>query len=60
MPSYGVIDAQVNYKVSSIKTIVKLGATNVGGPDYRTNFGSSFIGQTYYVSLIFDEIMNAK
>ena len=57
MPSYSLIDAQVNYKLSAFKTIVKIGGTNIGGGDYRTNFGSSFIGQTYYVSLVFDDLL---
>jgi len=58
MPAYGVLDAQVNYKISSMKTIVKLGGTNLGGNDYRTNFGSPYVGQIYYLSLVFDEFMN--
>lgn len=58
MPSYGLVDAQVNYKLPSFKTIVKIGATNIGGQDYRSNFGSVYIGQTYYISLLFDEIFN--
>lgn len=57
MPSYSLIDTQVNYKLSAFKTIVKIGATNIGGSDYRTNFGSTFIGQTYYVSLVFDDLL---
>ena len=55
--SYALVNAQVNYTLPSLKTIIKIGGTNIGGSDYRTNFGSSFIGQTYYVSLIFDELL---
>jgi iron complex outermembrane receptor protein len=58
VPSFGVVDAQVNYKVPSIKTVFKLGGTNIGGSDYRTNFGAPFVGQTYYISLTFDEFLN--
>lgn len=57
MPSYTVLNAQVNYKLPSLKTIVKIGGTNIGGQDFRTSFGSSYIGQTYYVSLIFDDLL---
>ena len=57
MASYGLVNAQVNYTIPSLKTVVKLGGTNIGGSDYRTNFGSSFIGQTYYVSLVFDDLL---
>ncbi|NOT76571.1 MAG: TonB-dependent receptor [Cyclobacteriaceae bacterium] len=58
VPAYGVIDAQVNYKVPSIKTMFKIGGTNLGGADYRTNLGSPFVGQQYYISLTFDEFLN--
>jgi len=58
IPSFGVLDAQVNYKVSAIKSMIKLGATNLGGGDYRTNLGSPFVGQQYYISITFDEFLN--
>jgi iron complex outermembrane receptor protein len=58
VPSYGTLDAQVSYKVPSIKTIVKLGGTNIAGKDYRTNLGGPFVGQQYYISLTFDEFLN--
>ena len=58
IPSFGVLDAQVNYKVSSIKSMIKIGATNLGGGDYRTNLGSPFVGQQYYISITFDEFLN--
>ena len=57
MPAYGLLDAQINYRIPAFKTVVKLGGTNIGGKDYRTNFGSTFIGQVYYVSFVFDELM---
>jgi iron complex outermembrane receptor protein len=57
VPEYGVLDAQINYKVPKIKTMFKIGGTNLGGGDYRTNLGSPFIGQMYYISLTFDEFL---
>lgn len=57
VPEYGVLDAQVSYKVTSLKTMVKLGGTNLFGGDYRTNLGGPFVGQTYYLSLTFDEFL---
>lgn len=56
VPEFGVLDAQVSYKISPIKTIIKLGGQNIGGSDYRTNFGGPFVGQQYYISLTFDEM----
>lgn len=57
IPAYGVLDAQVNYKLSFLKTILKIGGTNLGGKDYRTSFGSPYVGQIYYVSLVFDDLL---
>lgn len=58
VPEFGVLDAQLSYKVPTIKTIIKLGGTNLGGNDYRTNLGGPFVGQQYYLSLTFDEFFN--
>jgi iron complex outermembrane receptor protein len=55
VPEFGVFDAQVSYKIPSIKTIAKLGGSNLFGNDYRTNLGGPFVGQQYYISLTFDE-----
>lgn len=58
VPEYGLLDAQVSYKVPLIKTIIKVGGTNIAGKDYRTNLGGPFVGQQYYISLTFDEFLN--
>lgn len=57
VPEFGVLDAQVSYTVPSIKSIFKLGATNLGGGDYRTNLGAPYVGQQYYISVTFDEFL---
>lgn len=57
VPEFGVLDAQVSYTVPSIKSVIKLGGTNLGGGDYRTNLGSPFVGQQYYISITFDEFL---
>lgn len=57
VPEFGVLDAQVNYKLTALKSMVKVGATNLGGGDYRTNLGAPFVGQMYYISLTFDEFL---
>ena len=54
VPAYSVVDAQVNYKVPSIKSIFKLGATNIGGHEYFTAYGTGLIGQQYYASITFN------
>jgi iron complex outermembrane receptor protein len=57
VPEFGVLDAQVSYKLSPLKSMLKVGATNLGGGDYRTNLGAPFVGQMYYISLTFDEFL---
>jgi hypothetical protein len=57
VPEFGVVDAQISYHIPNIMTIIKIGGQNIGGGDYRTNFGAPFVGQQYYVSLTFDEKM---
>jgi len=50
IPAYHVVDAQINYKVPSLKSTFKAGATNLLGDEYYTAFGTGFIGSQYYVS----------
>lgn len=57
VPEFGVVDAQINYKLSALRSMLKVGATNLGGGDYRTNLGAPFVGQMYYLSLTFDEFL---
>ncbi|WP_025664521.1 TonB-dependent receptor [Aquimarina megaterium] len=51
VPSFSVIDAQINYKIPKLKTTLKVGATNIGGDEYFTAFGTGFIGSQYYIGL---------
>ncbi len=55
VPEFGVFDAALIYKVAPIKSVVKIGGTNLGAGDYRTNLGGPFVGQMYYISITFDE-----
>ena len=49
-----VIDAQVSFKLDSLKTVLKVGGTNIGGDDYVSLVGSGMIGQMFYTSLTFN------
>ena len=46
-----VIDVQANYNIKSLKSILKVGATNIGGKEYGQVIGAGLIGQQYFVSL---------
>ena len=50
VPEFHVLDAQVSYAVPSIKSLFKLGGTNITGQEYFTAFGTGFIGSMYYLS----------
>ena len=50
VPETHVIDAQFNLTVPKWKSVIKVGATNLGGEEYFTAFGSGFIGTQYYIS----------
>ena len=47
-----VLDAQINYGIPQLKTVVKLGATNLFGKEYTQVLGAGAIGQQYFVSLV--------
>ncbi|SFW62241.1 TonB-dependent receptor [Cellulophaga fucicola] len=50
VPSYSVLDAQVNITVPSIKSNFKVGASNLLGDEYFTAFGTGYVGSQYYLS----------
>jgi len=50
VPEFHTVDAQINYKVPSMKSSFKAGATNLLGKEYFTAFGTGFIGSMYYLS----------
>lgn len=55
--AYSMVDAQVNYTLSSLKTVVKLGANNVFNNQVYQAYGSPAVGAVYYVSLTFDQLL---
>ncbi|WP_038267435.1 TonB-dependent receptor [Zhouia amylolytica] len=52
IPSYSVFDAQINYRVPSLKSTFKVGGSNIGGKDYFTAIGTGYIGSQFYVSWV--------
>ncbi|QLE00839.1 TonB-dependent receptor [Galbibacter sp. BG1] len=50
IPSFNVVDAQLNYTVPSLKSTFKVGATNIGAKEYFTAYGTGLIGSQFYVS----------
>ena len=54
MPGYKTLDGQVSYKFPAIKTLVKVGGTNLLNKYYRTGWGNPSIGGLYYVSFAYN------
>jgi len=48
------LDAQVSYKFPAIRSLIKIGATNLLNTYYKTAFGNPAIGGLYYVSLAYN------
>lgn len=45
-----VVDAQINYSLPKLKSILKIGAANLGGQEYQQVLGAGQIGQQYFAS----------
>jgi len=57
VPAYNTLDAQVSYKLASLKSVLKLGASNLTNKYYIQSLGGPSIGSIYYLSLTFDQFM---
>lgn len=58
IPSFNTLDAQVSKKLSGLKSILKVGGTNLFGKPYTTGWANPTVGSMYYVSITFDELLN--
>lgn len=54
---FSIVDAQINYKIKPLKSMIKLGASNLFNNKVYQAYGSPSIGAIYYVSLTFDELL---
>ncbi len=54
VPSFSTFDAQVNLKVPSVKSVIKLGGSNILNKYYITSFGNPQVGGLYYISYTFN------
>ncbi len=50
IPSFGSMDAQISYLLPKVKTLIKLGGSNVFNAYYRSAFGNPYVGALYYIS----------
>jgi len=50
-----VIDAQINYGIPKLKSVLKVGATNIGGKEYQQVLGAGSIGQQFFVGITINQ-----
>ena len=55
LPAWNSLDAQVSYRVPTLKSVVKLGGSNILNQYYSQGYGLARIGGLYYLSITFDE-----
>lgn len=56
VPAFGTLDAQVSYKVPALKSVFRLGGSNVTNNRYQQVYGGPYVGALYYLSVTFDEL----
>jgi len=54
VPSYSTLDAQVNLKIPSVNSVIKLGGSNVLNKYYITSYGNPAAGAIYYLAFSFN------
>ncbi|WP_315824310.1 TonB-dependent receptor plug domain-containing protein [Paraflavitalea speifideaquila] len=54
IPSFGTLDGQVSYKFQKIRSLVKLGASNLLNKYYYSALGNPYVGGIYYVSFAYN------
>ncbi len=54
VPSFATVDAQVNLKIPSVQSVIKIGGSNILNKYYFTSYGNPEAGAMYYVSLAFN------
>ena len=58
IPAYSTLDAQISKRLPSLKSVVKIGGSNLTGQLYTQAWGYPGIGGLYYVSITFDQLSN--
>jgi len=50
IPASTVLDAQINYAIPRLKSVIKIGGANIGGHEYTSAPGTGYIGSQYFAS----------
>lgn len=52
--AYGTLDVMVGFRLPKIKSLIKIGSTNVLNKYYRSSFGNPDVGGLYYASFAYN------
>lgn len=52
--AFATVDAQVSYKFPEVKTVIRLGGTNIFNNYYKNAYGNPQIGGLYYAAFIYN------
>ncbi len=55
--AYSIVDVQLSCRLHALKSILKVGASNLFNTHVYQAYGSPSIGGVYYISIIFDELL---
>ena len=55
VPSTSIFDAQINYTIPKIKSMFKIGGSNIGGNPYMVAPGTGYVGSMYYISWVINQ-----
>ncbi len=54
VPAFGTLDVMVGFRLPKIKSLIKIGSTNVVNKYYRSSFGNPEVGGLYYASFAYN------
>ncbi len=54
VPSFTTVDAQVNLKIPSVKSMIKIGGSNILNKYYFTSYGNPAVGALYYIGFTYN------
>lgn len=58
VPAVSTFDAQVSYRIPDLRSVVKVGGSNLFNNRHFLNYGGPNLGAIYYVSFTFDQFLN--
>ena len=58
IPSYNLLDGQINWRLRPLNTTIKIGASNILNNKVFQAYGGPLIGRLAYISMVFEQKKN--